>query len=91
MRQALHFLTRAARTRTCALGPEQARQEALAIASIRSQIGIDGRASLSGGSEVGALVTDADRGAALGTRGDGGSGAVVELVLARVGDGSENA
>jgi glycerol-3-phosphate dehydrogenase len=46
MRDALRFLTRQARTRVCALGPEQARQEALTIASIRSQMGIGGKASL---------------------------------------------
>lgn len=40
MRQALTFLTRQARTRTVALGPEQAQQEALAIASVRSELGI---------------------------------------------------
>jgi glycerol-3-phosphate dehydrogenase len=42
MRQALVFLTRQARTRAVALGPEQAQQEALAIASVRSEIGLDG-------------------------------------------------
>jgi glycerol-3-phosphate dehydrogenase len=39
-RQALAFLTRQARTRTVALGPEQARQEALTIASVRCELGI---------------------------------------------------
>ncbi len=37
--QALRFLVRAARTRSAALGPEQARQEALAIASVRAELG----------------------------------------------------
>jgi len=41
MRQALTFLTRQARTRAVALGPEQARQEALAIASVRAELGVD--------------------------------------------------
>lgn len=39
MRQAMDFLARQALTRAVALGPEQARQEALAIASVRSQLG----------------------------------------------------
>jgi glycerol-3-phosphate dehydrogenase len=39
-RQALRFLRKQARTRVCALGPQQARQEALAIASIRSQLNL---------------------------------------------------
>ena len=46
MRQALTFLHRQARMRVCALNPEQARQEAIAIASLRSQMGIVGRRSL---------------------------------------------
>jgi glycerol-3-phosphate dehydrogenase len=46
LRQALRFLTHAARTRVCALGPEQAQQEALVIASVRSQMGIVGKPSL---------------------------------------------
>jgi glycerol-3-phosphate dehydrogenase len=40
MRQALTFLERQALTRSAALGPDQARQEALAIASVRSEIGL---------------------------------------------------
>lgn len=40
MRQALTFLTQKAQTRSVALGPEQARQEALAIASVRSELGL---------------------------------------------------
>jgi glycerol-3-phosphate dehydrogenase len=39
-RQALSFLTRQALTRSCALGPEQAQQEALAIASVRAELGL---------------------------------------------------
>ncbi|WP_104986443.1 glycerol-3-phosphate dehydrogenase/oxidase [Sorangium cellulosum] len=39
MRQAAEFLARQAVTRAVALGPEQARQEALAIASVRSELG----------------------------------------------------
>lgn len=46
-RQALAFLHRQARSRVCALGPEQARQEALTIASVRAQMGIVGQSSLS--------------------------------------------
>ena len=46
MRQALRFLAQKSRTRVCALGPEQARQEALAIASVRAQMGIAGEVSL---------------------------------------------
>ena len=41
MRQALAFLERQALTRAVALGPDQARQEALAIASVRAEIGVD--------------------------------------------------
>ncbi len=40
-RQAIRFLTRQARTRSVGLGPEQARQEALAIASARAELGVD--------------------------------------------------
>jgi glycerol-3-phosphate dehydrogenase len=40
MRQALTFLERQALARSAALGPDQARQEALAIASVRSEIGV---------------------------------------------------
>ena len=39
--QAIRFLLRAARTRAVGLGPDQARQEALAIASIRAEVGVD--------------------------------------------------
>lgn len=39
VRQAMEFLSRQAMTRAVALGPEQARQEALAIASVRSELG----------------------------------------------------
>lgn len=46
MRMALRFLHRQSRTRVCAMGPEQARQEALAIASVRAQLGISGKRSL---------------------------------------------
>jgi glycerol-3-phosphate dehydrogenase len=41
LRQAMGFLHRQALTRTPALGPEQARQEALAIASVRAELGVD--------------------------------------------------
>jgi glycerol-3-phosphate dehydrogenase len=37
--QAVRFLVRAARTRSCVLGPDQARQEALAMASVRAELG----------------------------------------------------
>ncbi len=40
MRQALSFLERQALTRSAALGPEQARQEALTIAGVRAEIGV---------------------------------------------------
>jgi len=40
MRQALSFLERQALTRSAALGPDQARQEALTIASVRAEIGV---------------------------------------------------
>jgi glycerol-3-phosphate dehydrogenase len=40
--QAVRFLMRTARTRVVGLGPDQARQEALAIASARAELGIDG-------------------------------------------------
>lgn len=49
---ALRFLTRQARTRVCALGPEQARQEAIAIASLRAQVGIPARSVLAAVGEV---------------------------------------
>jgi glycerol-3-phosphate dehydrogenase len=57
VRQALQFLHRQARTRVCALGPEQARQEALAIASVRSQLGIVGQSSLRAHADPGAHRT----------------------------------
>ncbi len=37
---ASRFITRQSKTRACALGPEQARQEALAIASMRAELGV---------------------------------------------------
>ena len=40
LRQALSFLERQALTRSAALGPDQARQEALAIAGVRAEIGL---------------------------------------------------
>jgi glycerol-3-phosphate dehydrogenase len=57
MRQALGFLKDQARTRVCALGPEQARQEALAIADVRAQMGILGRASLRAADDVEEVVS----------------------------------
>ncbi len=39
-RQALSFLERQALTRSAALGPDQARQEALTIASVRAELGV---------------------------------------------------
>ncbi len=42
VRQALSFLSRQALTRAVALGPEQARQEALAIAGVRAELGVPG-------------------------------------------------
>ncbi len=41
-RQALAFLGKQVETRVVALGPEQARQEALVIASVRSELGLGG-------------------------------------------------
>ena len=41
LRQAMTFLLRQAGTRSVALGPEQARQEALTIASVRAELGVD--------------------------------------------------
>lgn len=41
MRQALRFLEQQALTRSVALGPEQAQQEALCIAAVRAEIGVD--------------------------------------------------
>lgn len=41
LRQAASFLVRQSQTRTVALGPEQARQEALVIAAVRSELGIE--------------------------------------------------
>jgi glycerol-3-phosphate dehydrogenase len=40
LKMALEFLESAARRRACALGPDQARQEALAIAVLRCEIGL---------------------------------------------------
>ena len=40
LRQAMRFLVKKARTRVVGLGPEQARQEALAIASARAEMGL---------------------------------------------------
>lgn len=51
-RQALQFLERQALTRAVTLGPEQARQEALAIACARSELGLAGDADVE---ESGAL------------------------------------
>ena len=59
MQQALQFLHRQARTRVCALGSEQARQEALIIASVRAQMGIVGKASLEAVEDTTGLVTGA--------------------------------
>jgi glycerol-3-phosphate dehydrogenase len=42
--QARAFLTRQAKTRVVAMGPEQARQEALALAQMRSMLGTKGDA-----------------------------------------------
>ncbi|MFO0617002.1 MAG: glycerol-3-phosphate dehydrogenase/oxidase [Polyangiaceae bacterium] len=39
--QAIRFLLRTARTRVVGLGPDQARQEALAIASARAELGVE--------------------------------------------------
>ncbi len=64
MRDALGFLMHQARTRVCALGPEQARQEALTIASVRAQMGIGGRASLRGDEDA-PVVSRASRDAPL--------------------------
>jgi glycerol-3-phosphate dehydrogenase len=41
LRQALAFLEHQALTRAAALGPEQARQEGVAIASVRAELGVD--------------------------------------------------
>jgi glycerol-3-phosphate dehydrogenase len=38
--QARHFLEKQAKTRVVAMGPEQARQEALALAQMRSTLGV---------------------------------------------------
>jgi glycerol-3-phosphate dehydrogenase len=59
MRQALRFLHQQARTRVCALGPEQARQEAMAIASVRAQMGILGQTSVVAPAEREGLVATA--------------------------------
>ncbi len=55
MRQAVAFLVRQAVTRAVALGPEQARQEALAIASVRAELGAPAD------DEATAACEDADR------------------------------
>ena len=43
LQQAARFLARQAQTRAVALGPEQAQQEALAIAAVRAELGVDAR------------------------------------------------
>ncbi len=43
LQQAARFLARQAQTRAVALGPEQAQQEALAIAAVRAELGVDER------------------------------------------------
>ena len=40
MRQSLSFLLQKAQGRAVGLGPEQARQEAFAIAAVRSELGV---------------------------------------------------
>lgn len=40
LKQAVRFLVRQARTRAVGLGPDQARQEALAIAAVRAELGL---------------------------------------------------
>jgi glycerol-3-phosphate dehydrogenase len=40
LRQASRFLLQKAATRVVAMGPEQARQEALVIASVRAELGV---------------------------------------------------
>jgi glycerol-3-phosphate dehydrogenase len=62
--QALEFLIRQAAARAVALGPEQARQEALAIASVRSQLGVSAQDE----DEALAGVTPADDNGARGAR-----------------------
>ncbi len=42
LQQSMDFLAEKALTRAVALGPEQARQEALAIASVRAELGVEG-------------------------------------------------
>jgi glycerol-3-phosphate dehydrogenase len=59
LRQALAFLRQQARTRVCALGPEQARQEALSIASLRAQMGLAGDAALRAEEDPESVVTQA--------------------------------
>jgi len=44
LKQAANFLVKQAQTRAVALGPEQARQEALAIAAVRSELGVEASA-----------------------------------------------
>lgn len=41
LKQAARFLVKQSQTRSVALGPEQARQEALAIAAVRSELGVE--------------------------------------------------
>ena len=74
MRDAMQFMTRQARTRVCGLGPQQARQEALCIAQIRSQIGIVAKPSFAavperlpvdGEPETGVTTTSPPRAAGL--------------------------
>jgi len=41
LKQAARFLVKQSQTRSVALGPDQARQEALAIAAVRSELGME--------------------------------------------------
>lgn len=54
LRQAARFLVKQSKTRAVALGPEQAQQEALAIASVRAELGIDVTADVASDVEGGA-------------------------------------
>lgn len=63
LQQAMDFLARQALTRCVTLGPEQARQEAIAIASIRSQLGVsadEGEAAVDVGRDM-AFAVDGGR------------------------------
>jgi glycerol-3-phosphate dehydrogenase len=68
-RQAMRFLVRQSRTRVVGLGPDQARQEALAIAAARAELGLFADDELDGAAGAGSdggMTSDANAAGAAG-------------------------